>query len=145
LSWEVPCSFSSVVLSCPGMEQGETYMVIIGGNAEEISLDEVSASFGDAQSTLFGGNMNWGGMQPFSFPGSQDGNSERPERPSDGQMPGLPVNFATPDQNDYGGDAADAVDTDTRSLLDSSSWEWIAASAAVLAAAIFAAAVFRRR
>ncbi len=160
LSWEVPCSFSSVVLSCPGMELGETYTVIIGENAEEISLDEVSASFGDAQSTLFGGNMNWGGMKPYGFsesgdgssdrparPGSDnaDGGSNRPERPSDGQMPELPESIAMPGQKDYGGDAEDVVDTDTRSPLDSVSWEWIAASAAVLAAAIFAAAVFRRR
>ena len=31
-------------------------------DAEEITLEEVSASFGDAQSEGFGGPMNWGGM-----------------------------------------------------------------------------------
>ena len=63
LSWEVPCSFSSALVSCPQMETGETYTVVIGENEETITLEEVSASYGEAQSSMFGGNMNWGGMQ----------------------------------------------------------------------------------
>ncbi len=64
LSYEVPCSFSSVILSSPEMKLGETYTVVIGDTAEEITLDEVSASYGDVESEGFGGNMNWGsGMQ----------------------------------------------------------------------------------
>ena len=63
LSYEAPCSFSSVALSCPEMQLGESYTVVIGDSAEEISLEEVSASFGDAQSEGFGGQMNWGGMK----------------------------------------------------------------------------------
>ena len=73
ISYEVPCSFSSVILSSPEMKQGETYTVVIGDTVEEITLNEVSASYGDVQSEGFGGNMNWGGgmqfrprrMQPF--------------------------------------------------------------------------------
>ena len=61
LSWEVPCSFSSVTISCPEMRLGESYVVAVGDTAEEITLEEVSASYGDAQSEGFGGNMNWGG------------------------------------------------------------------------------------
>ncbi|MBO6016940.1 MAG: carbohydrate-binding domain-containing protein [Oscillospiraceae bacterium] len=76
LSYEVPCSFSSVILSSPELKLGETYTVVIGDTAEEITLNEVSASYGDVQSEGFGGNMNWGdGMQfrphrahPFTNP-----------------------------------------------------------------------------
>jgi hypothetical protein len=64
ISYEVPCSFSSLIISCPEMVQGETYTVVIGDTAEEITLEEVSASYGDVQSEGFGGRMNWGeGMQ----------------------------------------------------------------------------------
>ena len=63
LSYEVPCSFSSVAISCPEMKLGETYSVVIGDSAEEITLENVSASFGDAESERFGGPMNWGGMK----------------------------------------------------------------------------------
>ena len=64
LSYEVPCSFSSVILSSPELKLGETYTVVIGDTAEEITLNEISASYGDVQSEGFGGNMNWGdGMQ----------------------------------------------------------------------------------
>ena len=60
ISYEVPCSFSSVILSSPEMKLGETYTVVIGDTVEEITLNVVSASYGDAQSEGFGGNMNWG-------------------------------------------------------------------------------------
>ena len=39
LSWEVPCSFSSALVSCPQMETGETYTVVIGENQETITLE----------------------------------------------------------------------------------------------------------
>ena len=63
LSYEAPCSFSSVAISCPEMQIGETYLIAIGDSVEEITLDSVSASFGDAQSEGFGGPMNWGHMR----------------------------------------------------------------------------------
>ena len=63
LSWEVPCSYSSVAISCPEMKIGGTYIVAVGDFAEELTLKEVSASFGDVQSEGFDGSMNWGGMK----------------------------------------------------------------------------------
>ena len=63
LSWEVPCSFSSAAISCPEMRVGQTYSVVVGDYAEEITLTGVSASFGDVESEGFEGPMNWGGMQ----------------------------------------------------------------------------------
>jgi len=77
LSYEVPCSFSSVIMSCPEMKLGESYTVVIGDTAEKITLNEVSASYGNAQSEGFGGNMNWGGMQFRPKGMRQSGN--RPE------------------------------------------------------------------
>ena len=38
------------------------YLLLIKSK-ETITLSEVSAAYGDAQSTMFGGNMNWGGMK----------------------------------------------------------------------------------
>ena len=63
ISWVVPCSFSSALISCPEMQVGGTYTVVFGDNAEEITLSEVAASYGDAQSSGYGGDMNWGGMK----------------------------------------------------------------------------------
>lgn len=64
LEYEVPQTFSSINMSCPEMQVGETYLVVIGDNVEEITIDEISASYGDATSGGFGGSMNFGGMQP---------------------------------------------------------------------------------
>ena len=63
ISWDVPCSFSSALISCPELQVGGTYTVVFGDNAEEITLSEVAASYGDAQSSGYGGDMNWGGMK----------------------------------------------------------------------------------
>ncbi|MBR6114825.1 MAG: carbohydrate-binding domain-containing protein [Oscillospiraceae bacterium] len=113
---EIPCSFSSVILSCPGMELGGTYYVVIGESAEEITLTETSASFGDARSAMFGGSMNWGGMRSWESFGGRGGNGpgnegapelpegERPESPDgftppDGERPELPEGF-TPSEGE---------------------------------------------
>ena len=82
LSYEVPCSFSSVAISCPEMQMGETYLIAIGDSVEEITLNSVSASFGDAQSEGFGGPMNWGHMR---------------FRPESEQNDGLPAESETTD------------------------------------------------
>lgn len=76
--WEVPCSFSSVVISCPEMALGETYLLAIGTNTEEVTLEEAAMSIGDAQRMMFGG-MGW--------PGGGPGFGERPKLPFDGEKP----------------------------------------------------------
>lgn len=63
VTYEVPCSYSSVNVSIPELTIGESYIVVVGNQEEEIALEEVSASYGDAASTGFGGTMNFGGMQ----------------------------------------------------------------------------------
>jgi hypothetical protein len=63
ISWDVPCSFSSAMISCPEMQVGNSYQVVIGDSSEEITIEEISSSYGDAQSGMTGGGMG-GGMQP---------------------------------------------------------------------------------
>jgi len=62
LSWDVPCSFSSALISCPEMQVGNSYQVVIGDSSEEITIEEISTSYGDAQSDMGDGNMG-GGMK----------------------------------------------------------------------------------
>ena len=62
LSWEVPCSFSSALISCPEMKVGGTYTVSAGGTSEEVTLESVSVTYGEAQGGMPGGDMGQGGM-----------------------------------------------------------------------------------
>lgn len=90
ISYEVPNSFSSVALSTPEMQLGESYLVVVGDKVEEITLTEVSASYGDAASSGFGGNMNWGGMQRRDdFQGFENADGTMPQRP-EGDQGGRP-------------------------------------------------------
>ena len=63
LSWKVPCSFSSALISCPEMKVGGTYIVSAGGTSEEITLEGVSTTYGDSQGGMHGGDMGQGGMR----------------------------------------------------------------------------------
>ena len=62
LSWEVPCSFSSALVSCPEMKVGGTYTVSAGGTSEEVTLESVSTTYGEAQGGMPGGDMGQSGM-----------------------------------------------------------------------------------
>ena len=62
LSWEVPCSFSSALISCPEMKVGGTYTVSAGETSEEVTLESVSVTYGEAQGGMPGGDMGQGGM-----------------------------------------------------------------------------------
>ena len=133
LSWDVPLSFTSALISCPQMQVGEIYQVVIGDNAEEITIEEVSASYGDAQSSMFGGNMNWGGMHSRGESGgrgdfssnSSEGASTVGEMAGDqapdgdgGQMPDgdsgqVPDGDGGQAQDEAGGQAPDGTDGQT--------------------------------
>ena len=96
LRYTPPCSFSSVALSCPEMRLGETYRVVIGGVAEEITLSETAAAYGNAASAMFGGSMNWGGMpRPGGRP---DRRTEDGEAGSGGEQTDRP-----PEMGGFGG------------------------------------------
>ena len=89
LTYTVPCSFSSVVLSCPEMQLGETYLLVIGDSEDEITLGETAASYGDVQSTMFFGSMNWGGMQRPQGEGGV-GRGRRGSAGENNQIPEMP-------------------------------------------------------
>lgn len=68
LDTEIPCSFSSIIISSPDIIVGENYSLAIDDNIAEISIEEMAASYGDVQSSKFPGSMNWGGMKPGPAP-----------------------------------------------------------------------------
>ena len=113
MSYEVPNSFTAVNISCPEMKVGEDYAISINNNIDTVSIDEITSSYGDAQSGGFGGTMNFGGgmsprdgsltegktppdMESGEMPEGFDGEEERPESPegmdfgSDGERPEPP-------------------------------------------------------
>ena len=107
LSYEAPNSFSSVLISAPQLQLGESYLVVIGDKVEQITLTETSASYGDAASGGFGGNMNWGGMQRRDdFQGFENTDGTMPERP-EGEEGGRPDfgNGERPQRPDFSGAA----------------------------------------
>ncbi|MCR4656090.1 MAG: carbohydrate-binding domain-containing protein [Lachnospiraceae bacterium] len=63
LNAEIPCDFSCAILSCPEMKTGDTYLVTLDDQADDITLQEISSSFGDAQGSGFGGPMNFNDMK----------------------------------------------------------------------------------
>ena len=89
LSETVTCSFSSIIISCPELTVGGTYTLSFGDMQETITIEEPSASYGDAESSMFGGTMNFGGMSPR---GEQNSDGEMPsgERPDMSAMGGMP-------------------------------------------------------
>ena len=74
MSYEAPQSFSSVNISCPELQTGGTYRIVIGDKVEEITLEEISASYGDAAGGGFGGMGGRGGRRgSVSSNGSDEG------------------------------------------------------------------------
>ena len=61
MSYEVPNAFTSVNISCPEMELGETYTISAGETEETVTLDETTTTLGEAGTSMFGG-MKQGGM-----------------------------------------------------------------------------------
>lgn len=94
VSYTAESSFNSVVVSCPGLEQGDTYSVMAGDEAYEVTLE--SLIYGSGMGAGFGGGM--GGGRPGNGNGGDrqqgselpDGMSEPPERPTDGERPEPP-------------------------------------------------------
>ena len=57
ISWEVPCSFSSINVSIPDFEEGGTYTLTAGDSSSEITLEDTVTTDGTA-----GGFGGMGGM-----------------------------------------------------------------------------------
>lgn len=106
LSEEIPCGFSSVVISVPGLKVGDVCTIKIGEEQEQITIDNTSAS--DFRSAgMFGGGMHNG--------------SGRGEKPADSVFPGepgqpgetdLPEGMARPGGMEPPGDAGFSGGTD---------------------------------
>lgn len=87
LSEEIPCSFSSVVLSTPELKVGDVCTITIDGVQEQITIDNSSSS-GFGQGGMFRGGMpngrNFGGMTR----GEDVPVMGRIEPPEDGEVSG---------------------------------------------------------
>ena len=66
LSYTAECAFNSVALSCPELEVGSTYTIVIGDISEEVTPDSTAVTVGTAGMGMsgFGGGMQNGNMQP---------------------------------------------------------------------------------
>ena len=92
LSETIPCNFSSVVLSTPELQIGETCTVTIGDTETEITVDNASPTnglgmggmFGGGKGDMFGGGMQQGGDFGEDFSGGFGGRGGRTEQSNDG-------------------------------------------------------------
>ena len=71
LSETIPCSFSSIVISTPELQMGETCTISVGITEDEIVVDNSSSS-GFAMAGMFGGGMQHGGMLGGRGGGKED-------------------------------------------------------------------------
>ena len=125
LSGEIPCGFSSVVLSAPGLRVGDVCTLTIGGEQEQITIDNTSSS-GFVMAGMFGGGTRGGqgsaGRQDMEPPGASEGgppangmaelpddpdfsgNRERPDGMQRPDGPDMPNGMDMPDGADMPGD-----------------------------------------
>lgn len=68
LTYTAPNSFSAVLVSCPAMQTGSTYTLTLGDTAQEITLEQVAATYGVTGG--MGGRGGPGGARPSG--GSED-------------------------------------------------------------------------
>ena len=130
LSYAAPCDFSSVSLSSPAFKLGETYTVVVGDEAGEITFDSVSISSGSAGGFGGFGGMGGRGRQQWQNADGAEGatDSERPNHMggwgvqpgntdsampippgTDGEMPDFSNMPAPPDMGGMRPDAGGAV------------------------------------
>ena len=88
ISYTAESSFDSLVVSCPEMVQGGSYVVYAGNEEYMFTLEDLiyGQGFGG-----FGGGM-----------GPRPGNGERPEMPEDGEWPRMPGNGEPPEMSGNG-------------------------------------------
>lgn len=112
LSWEIPCGFSSAVLSAPGLRVGDVCTLTIGGAREQVTIDNVSSS-GFVTAGMFGGGTRGGqgsaGGKNMEPPGGLDGGfspNDMAGLPDDSDFPGnreRPDGMQPPDGADMPG------------------------------------------
>ncbi|MBR1477469.1 MAG: carbohydrate-binding domain-containing protein [Lachnospiraceae bacterium] len=62
MDYEIPCSFTSLMMSSPDMKVGETYTLTMGDTAVEITLDDYANQFGTSEGGMEGGMGGMGGF-----------------------------------------------------------------------------------
>ena len=62
MEFTLECSATCLIMSCPELTTDATYLFVTGDNVDELTVTEVSATYGDSQSSMFGGSMNFGNM-----------------------------------------------------------------------------------
>ena len=78
LTWDVPCSFTYLTLSCPGMTLGETYTLAIGDSEEGVTLEESVTALGSSSGMGgFGGWNNTDGESGDFSLGGRGGHGKR--------------------------------------------------------------------
>ena len=86
LSATIPYGFSSLTLSAPGMQIGETYLLSVGGTQEEITIDNASSGMGSKPGMRMGFQGQNGLRQgrPVSDDpsGANQGRGPMPEAPT---------------------------------------------------------------
>ena len=109
ISEVIPCAFSSIVISTPELQLGETCTISIGDSSEEITVDNTSGSggfgMGGMQGDMFGGRggnrfsngrlsaSNAGTedvrpMKPSALSTADTGRGDMPQQPGEGFMGG---------------------------------------------------------
>ena len=145
MSEEIPCSFSSIVISTPELQMGETCTISIGDTEDEITVDNSSASSGFGMGGMqqggfrgggFGGRGNraerFGGNRPDAGDTDRDGSrsEEMPdmqEIPDMQEMPGMPDMQDMPDMSDmpemHGGNSKRSEMFGDRSYRGNEDWD----------------------
>lgn len=106
ISETIPCNFSSVVISTPELQFGETCTISIGDSSEEITVDNSSSSGGFGMGGMRGGGMFGGGMRG----GMLGGQGNRTKRSSGDQPDGM----STEVMNLQSQNAPDASDSNSQ-------------------------------
>lgn len=137
LSYEIPCSYSSVVVSTPEMKQGETYTLNMGDTEEVITLDSVAGTFGTAVSTMGG----MGGMQNSSMPDMGNGT------PPENFQPGQDMNGQN--SNNQNTESSESTEDDTTAYssqkeVTSDEWIWLGGTLGILILGILVATVYKK-
>ena len=89
LSWTPEKKYSSVLISCPKMKEGETYTLTAGNESDELTLESVVTSNGSVGAMgKMGGGMKGNGPDSRKS-GTSDGDTELPEgmEAPDGEVP----------------------------------------------------------
>lgn len=117
LSETIPCSFSSVVLSTPELQVGDTCTIMVGDAQEQITIDNTSSEGFGPPEMFRGGGMHGGGNRPMRPAGrglDEQRNMEMPESPEE-MLPAIDM-LEPPDQTDMP-DGRPFVPDDTLILL----------------------------